>query len=191
MTCHIKQWIWLLFLVIILVNLLVTGAPGLSVICYIPRSWVTPPNICFFYVEYIKRDRITAVVENIHILLSTGTNNSPGILWEMFDFCEVCIYLLIKWVENYACVVMMISISIKSSVLEVPLWIIKWTHHQTSNIRHSLIGNTIVDNSDVVGAAPMLEYRLSALLQLHLHSQLNTRLQYIAQRQLQDETRHI
>ena len=32
---------------------------------------------------------------------------------------------------------------------------------------------------------------LSALLQLHFHSQLNTWLQYIGQRQLQDETRNI
>ena len=36
-----------------------------------------------------------------------------------------------------------------------------------------------------------LEHRLSALLQLHLHSQLNTWLQWIRQRQLQDETRNI
>ena len=36
-----------------------------------------------------------------------------------------------------------------------------------------------------------LEHRLSALLQLHLHSQLNTWLQWIKQRQLQDETRNI
>ena len=33
-----------------------------------------------------------------------------------------------------------------------------------------------------------LEHRLSALPQLHLHSQLNTWLQWIGQRQLQDET---
>ena len=36
-----------------------------------------------------------------------------------------------------------------------------------------------------------LEHRLSALLQLHLHSQLNTWLQWTWQRQLQDETRNI
>ena len=36
-----------------------------------------------------------------------------------------------------------------------------------------------------------LEHRLSALLQLHLHSQLNTWFQWIEQRQLQDETRNI
>ena len=36
-----------------------------------------------------------------------------------------------------------------------------------------------------------MEYRLSALLQLHLHSGLNTCLQWIGQRQLQDETRNI
>ena len=36
-----------------------------------------------------------------------------------------------------------------------------------------------------------LEHRLSALLQLHLHSQLNTWLQWIGHRQLQDETRNV
>ena len=36
-----------------------------------------------------------------------------------------------------------------------------------------------------------MEHRLSALLQLHLHSPPNTWLQYIAQRQLQAETRDI
>ena len=36
-----------------------------------------------------------------------------------------------------------------------------------------------------------LEHRLSALLQLHLHSQLNTWLQWIGQRRLQDETINI
>ena len=36
-----------------------------------------------------------------------------------------------------------------------------------------------------------LEHRLSALLQLHLHSRLNTWLHWIGQRQLQDETRNI
>ena len=37
----------------------------------------------------------------------------------------------------------------------------------------------------------LLEHRLSALLQLHLHSQLNTSLHWIGQRQLHDETRNI
>ena len=36
-----------------------------------------------------------------------------------------------------------------------------------------------------------LDHRLSALLQLHLHSRLNTWLWWIAQWQLQDETRNI
>ena len=30
-----------------------------------------------------------------------------------------------------------------------------WTCHQTSNIRHTLVSNEFVDNSDVVGAAPV------------------------------------
>ena len=44
---------------------------------------------------------------------------------------------------------------------------------QTSNISHTLVGNKLVDHSDVVGAAPV-EHRLSVLLQLHIHSRLNT-----------------
>ena len=36
-----------------------------------------------------------------------------------------------------------------------------------------------------------LGHRLSALLQLHLHSRVNTWLQWIGHRQLQDETRNI
>ena len=58
-------------------------------------------------------------------------------------------------------------------------------HRKVSNISRTLIGNKIVDHLDVVGAS------LSALLQLHLHSQLNTWLQWIGQRPLHDETRNI
>ena len=54
-------------------------------------------------------------------------------------------------------------------------------YRKVSNIRRTLVGNKIVDHSDVVGASP----------ELHLHSQLNTWLQWIGQRQLQDETRSI
>ena len=36
-----------------------------------------------------------------------------------------------------------------------------------------------------------LEHRISALLQLHLHSRLDTWLQWIGQRQLQDEARNM
>ena len=61
----------------------------------------------------------------------------------------------------------------------------KTDYCQTSNIRHTLIGNKLVDHSDVVGASPV------SALQLHLHSRLNACLQNIAQRQLQDETRNI
>ena len=59
----------------------------------------------------------------------------------------------------------------------------KGRYRQVSNISRTLIGNNIVDNSDVVGAAPML--------QLHLHYRLNTWLQWIGHKQLQDETRII
>ena len=51
---------------------------------------------------------------------------------------------------------------------------------QTSNIRCTLVGNKIVDDLDVFGTSPV---------QRHLHSRLNTWLQWIGQRKLQDETR--
>ena len=59
------------------------------------------------------------------------------------------------------------------------------------NIRHTLVGNKIFDHSDVVKAAPTSDDHLSALLWLHLHSQLNTYLQWTGQRQLQDAMRNI
>ena len=58
------------------------------------------------------------------------------------------------------------------------------TYCQTSNLSRTLVANEIVDQSDVLGAA-------SALLQLHLHSRFITWLQWIGQRQLQDEMRVI
>ena len=54
-------------------------------------------------------------------------------------------------------------------------------YFQTSNISATLVGNEIVDHSDVVGAAA----------QLRRHSRLNTWLQWIALRKLQEETRNI
>ena len=50
------------------------------------------------------------------------------------------------------------------------------------DIRRTLVGNQIVDRSDVVG---------QALLKLHLHSPLNTWPQYIAQRQRQAKMANI
>ena len=58
-------------------------------------------------------------------------------------------------------------------------------YRKTSNIRPTLVSNKIVDHSNVVGVPP------AALLQLHLHSRLNTWFQWIEQRQLQDKTRNI
>ena len=55
-------------------------------------------------------------------------------------------------------------------------------YRKTSNIIRTL-GNKIVDNSDVVGASPV---GVAPMLQLHLHSQLNTWLQWIERRQLQE-----
>ena len=60
------------------------------------------------------------------------------------------------------------------------IWIYK-----TYNIRPTSVGNKIVDHSDV------FEHRLLALLQLHLHSRLNSLLQWFGQRQLQKEILNI
>ena len=54
---------------------------------------------------------------------------------------------------------------------------------KTSDIRRASEGNKIVDHSDVVGAAPV------GAVQLHLHSRLNTWIQWIGQIQLQYKTR--
>ena len=51
------------------------------------------------------------------------------------------------------------------------------SYRKTSNISRILVGNKIVDNSDVV--------------ELHLHSQLNTWLQWIEGRRLQEDARNI
>ena len=59
-------------------------------------------------------------------------------------------------------------------------------YRQVSNINRTLIGNQIDDHWQMY-----LEHRLSALLQLHIHSPLNTWLQYIVEGQLQAETRNI
>ena len=60
--------------------------------------------------------------------------------------------------------------------------IIQDIYCQISNITCTLVGNKIVDNPDIFGASPV---------QLHLQYQINTWLQYIVQRQLQDEMRNI
>ena len=64
------------------------------------------------------------------------------------------------------------------------------TYRQVSNISCTLIGNQIVDHSDVVEASPVSAAPTTSC-QLHLHSPLNTWHQYTAQRQLHAETRNI
>ena len=46
--------------------------------------------------------------------------------------------------------------------------LLNFTYRQFSNIRCTLVGNEFVDHSDVVGASPV------GVVQLHLHSRLNT-----------------
>ena len=62
-------------------------------------------------------------------------------------------------------------------------------YRQTSKINRTLIGSKIVDDSDVVGSSPV-----GAVLILTTSSLkfiLDTWLQWIEQRQLEDETRNI
>ena len=62
-----------------------------------------------------------------------------------------------------------------------------YKYHQTSNISHIFISNTIYGSlrcSRSIGCQHQL-------LQLHLHSRLNAWHQWIGQRQLQDKTRNI
>ena len=60
---------------------------------------------------------------------------------------------------------------------------LKFCYCQISNISHTIAKLLITQ--------VQLEHRLSALLQLHIRSRLNTWLQWIGQRQRQDETRNI
>ena len=56
---------------------------------------------------------------------------------------------------------------------------------QTFDIRGTLVGNKIVDHSDVVGASP------GGTASTTSSFSINTWLQWIQQRQLQDKTRNI
>ena len=57
-----------------------------------------------------------------------------------------------------------------------------WIYRKVSNIRRTLVGNKIVDHSDVVGASPVGAAPTTS-------SRLNIWLQGIQQRQPQDGTR--
>ena len=57
-------------------------------------------------------------------------------------------------------------------------------YHETSNISRTLVGNKIADHSDVFGAAPVGTIPTTSSFLFH------TWLQWIGQRQLQDELRN-
>ena len=60
-------------------------------------------------------------------------------------------------------------------------------YRQTSNMKFTLVGNVIVDHSNVVGASPVG----AASSTSSFSSFLNTGFQWIGQRQLQNQTRNI
>ena len=95
-------------------------------------------------------------------------------LWEAISSKRVCMYESDPWVSGTANADDVHSI-----------YCCNLKYRKTSNLSRTFVGNNIVDNSDVVGAAPV------ALLQLHLHSQLNTWVQWIERRQLREDTRNI
>ena len=45
--------------------------------------------------------------------------------------------------------------STASGVERTLIYFFIWMYRQVSNIRHTLVGNMIVDHSDVVGASPV------------------------------------
>ena len=74
----------------------------------------------------------------------------------------------------------------KHDPCEIPLYN-QNTHRKASNIRRILVGNSVVDHSDVVGASPV-----GAALTASLFStSVNNWFQWIGQRQLQDKMRNI
>ena len=75
-------------------------------------------------------------------LYAMGRNSNYRKLSERIPCIQIagcrCLYVFLKWVL------------IGSGNGLVQLW-----YHQTSKINHTLVGNTIVDHSDVVGAPPV------------------------------------
>ena len=63
------------------------------------------------------------------------------------------------------------------------LWGEDLNYHQTSNKSRNLVGNKIVDHTDVVGISPVSAAPIT--------SWLNTWLKWIRQRQEQDEEKHL
>ena len=62
---------------------------------------------------------------------------------------EWCIFLLVNWIINNS------SNGLSLVRLKAIIWTNTGVYRQVSNIRRTLVGNKIVDNSDVVGASPV------------------------------------
>ena len=124
--------------------------------------------------DFSSNDRTTITVTEV-LWMARGV----VILWMLFDFSSsdrtttTVTEVLCVFYQN--CLVF-ISSDKKN---------VSHSYRKTSNIRCILVSNKIVDHSDVLG------HRLSALFQLHLHSWLSARLQWIGQSQIQDYTRYI
>ena len=65
-------------------------------------------------------------------------------------FRNACIYQLVSFLDSE--MVQQVVEILPGAVIERPLYP---TCRQTSNISRTLVGNKIVDNSDVVGASPV------------------------------------
>ena len=75
------------------------------------------------------------------------------------DFIASKQHFRVVWVQYLCCCYVLVIFRLSSIVSK------NMIYRQTSNIRRTLVGNKIVDHSGAV---------VSALLQLHLHSLLNT-----------------
>ena len=131
--------------------------------------------MCLFYLwySYTKPNLIITIHEDLFLL--NITRPSAAQYW-------------LQSLEGYHGYVLAIDI-MKYALANQTLFFLndRWDPHvsesrQTSDISRTLVGNKIVDHSDVVGAAP-------ALLQLLLHSRLKPWLQWTGRKELHDETR--
>ena len=78
------------------------------------------------------------------------------------NFCNQLLNLLLKWGKNWFQTPGIYRCFLPKHSWRRPLWWQrtslqkrgKWNYHQISNISRTLVGNKIVDHTDVVGAAP-------------------------------------
>ena len=81
--------------------------------------------------------------------------------WEVLTWIDMTYMLLVCWFN-------IVKVSTKNTLNPLLAELFCKKYHKTSNITCTLVGNDIVDHSDVVGASHV------GTVQLHLHSRLKT-----------------